>query len=101
VNSSELAPSAAVNESTTVASRITGATIARSNSARITTTTSSTSGMITLRSWFTARSMSTNVAVVPPTSASASGTACTDARTRSTVAAAAGESAASVGVPSK
>lgn len=52
-------------------------------------TTASTSGITTLRSWACASVFSCAIAVGPPTWASASGTACTAARMRSTVRAAA------------
>src|SRR6266540_3253727 len=99
-NTSALIPSAAPKDSTTVAISTSGATSARSSNARITNTTASTIGMITFRSRVEARWMSRLIALPPPTLASAPGTACTAARTRSTVAYAAAESAGSVRVPS-
>ena len=60
--------------------------MARSSSAKMISTTSSTSGMITLRSWVAYRSTSRLIALAPPTLASAPGTAPTLARTRSMVA---------------
>ena len=82
---SALTPSAATNDSTTVAISISGATIARSSSARMRNTTTRTTGMIRFRSCAAARWTSRLIAVLPPTSASAPGTACTAARTRSIV----------------
>ena len=81
-----LTPRAAANESTTVAIRISGATSARSSRARMTSTTARISGMTRLRSCASARCSSRVVAVVPPTTALAPGTACTADRTRSIVA---------------
>src|SRR5215470_14642589 len=80
-----LTPRAAANDSTTVAVRITGATSARSNNARITSTTTRMSGMMRFRSCADARATSRLIAVLPPTSALAPGTACTAERTRSIV----------------
>ena len=56
--------------------------------------------MISMLSWVVALSMSSRAAVPPPTWASASGTACTASRTRSTVCFAASLSAGSVMVAS-
>ena len=98
---SALTPSAAANDSTTVAISMTGATSARSSSARMTNTTTRTIGMIRFRSCAAARWTSRLTAVLPPTSASAPGTACTAARTRSMVAYAAWLSGAEVSVPSR
>ena len=67
---------------------------------RMRSTTSRMIGMIRLRSCAAARWMSRLTAVFPPTSASAPGTACTAARTRSMVAYAAWLSGAEVSVPS-
>ena len=96
-----LTPSAAANESTTVASKISGATSARSSTPRITSTTPRISGMIRLRSCSAARCTSRLIAVFPPTLASAPGTACTAARARSIVADAAWLSGGAVRVPSR
>ena len=90
---SPLMPTAAPYESTTVRSRHTGATIARSSTHRISSTTASTSGMTTLLSRVAASFMSSQTAVWPPTTASAPETECTAARTRSIVPRAAVESA--------
>ena len=81
-----LTPRAAAKDSTTVAVRISDATSARSSSARMMSTTGRISGMIRLRSCAEARFTSRLIAVVPPTLASAPGTACTADRTRSMVA---------------
>ena len=87
-----LTPSAAANDSTTVAIRISGATSARSTIARTIRITSSTSGMIRLRSCREASCTSRLTADWPPTSASAPGTAPTACRIRWMVAYAASES---------
>ncbi len=99
LNSSALRPRAAVNDSTTVAIRTSGATTARSSSIRIRNTTSSTTGMISRLSEDAARAVSSTIAVPPPTWASAPGTACTASRTRSTVSLAAWLSGGSASVP--
>jgi hypothetical protein len=85
VKKNALTPRAAAKESTTVAVRINGATSARSNSPRMTSTTTRMSGTMRLRSCAEARSTSSAVAVTPPTRASAPGTAWTADRTRSMV----------------
>ncbi len=82
---SELSPSAAAKESTTVPISSSGATTARSSRASTSSTTTSTIGMIVKSSCREARWVSTTTAVFPPTSARAPGTACSAARTRSTV----------------
>ncbi len=91
-------PSAAAYDSTTVAISTSGAVTARSSTARISSTTPSTSGMIARLSFPAARPASSTTAVLPPTLASAPGTACTAARTRSTVSLAAWLSGGSVRV---
>ncbi len=85
----------AANDSTTVAMSSSGATNARSSSASTANTTTSTIGMITVRSRSEVVRVSSCSAVDPPTKASAPSTACTDSRSRSTVAMASSESAAS------
>ena len=82
------------NEITVVATRSTGAKIERKRSIRITRITTSTTGMIRLRSWMEASLVSIAVAVVPPTSP----TPANSARRLRTVCSAAAESAASVNV---
>src|SRR6516162_3386417 len=64
-----LTPSAAANDSTTVAVRISGATSARSKIARMTNTTARISGSSSLLSWVAARATSRLTAVWPPTRA--------------------------------
>ncbi len=93
-------PRAAANDSTTVPISSSGAIRARSRTQRISRTTARTSGMIRMLSWVVASSMSSRAAVPPPTWASASGTACTASRTRSTVCFAASLSAGAVIVAS-
>ena len=73
-------PRVATNDSTTVAISSSGASSARSSRARITAMTTSTTGMITFRSRVAASEVSTLIAVKPPTTASAPGTACTASR---------------------
>ena len=68
-----------------MAVRVKGATSARSSSPRMTNTTTRMSGMTRFRSCADARLTSRLIAVVPPTSALAPGTACTADRTRSIV----------------
>ncbi|MNW56713.1 hypothetical protein D3C74_344460 [compost metagenome] len=85
VNTSALTPRAAVNDSTTVATRMSGAVIARRSSARMTRTVSRMIGMMSMLSAAEARWTSSVIALAPPTRASASGTAWTASRTRSTV----------------
>ena len=80
---------------------MTGATIARSSSAKITNTSTRIIGMIMFRSWSAALAMSRFTAVLPPTSAAAPGTAWTAVLTRSIVLKAAGLSGAVVSVPWK
>ena len=80
---------------------MTGATSARSSSMRITNTTARMTGMIRLRSCAAARWTSRLTAVLPPTRASAPGTACTAARAASMVAYAAWLSGAEVSVASR
>src|SRR4029079_1393438 len=80
LNSSELMPRAAPKDSTTVATRISGAVTARSRTIRTSSTTSSTIGMITRLSRLDAFSTSSRNAVAPPTSASEPGSACTALR---------------------
>ena len=96
-----LTPSAAANDSTTVAVRISGATSARNSSMRMISTTARMSGMMRLRSCADARATSRLTAVAPPTRALAPGTACTAARTRSIVSYAAWLSGGAVSVPSR
>ncbi len=93
-------PSAAANDRITVPMSSSGAIRARSSTQRISSTTTSTSGMISTLSCVVALSMSSRAAVPPPTRASASGTACTASRTRSTVCLAASLSAGAVMVAS-
>jgi hypothetical protein len=61
-----LTPSAAANDSTTVAVRISGATSARSSSMRMMNTTARMSEMMTLRSCADVRSTSRALAVAAP-----------------------------------
>src|SRR4029079_19749333 len=93
LNSSELMPRAAPKDSTTVATRISGAVTARSRTIRTSSTTSSTIGMITRLSRWDAFSTSSRNAVAPPTSASEPGTACTALRACFTAVNEAGEEA--------
>src|ERR1700722_5572618 len=82
-NSEEM-PSAAAKDSTTVAMSMSGATIARSSSPKMMSTTPRISGMSKSRSCVAALSTSLLMAVPPPTLASAPGIACTVARILST-----------------
>ncbi len=94
-------PRAAAKDRITVPISSSGAIRARSRAHRISRTTASTSGMISMLSCVVALSMSSRAAVPPPTWASAAGTAWTASRTRSTVCFAASLSAGAVIVASK
>ena len=89
-----LAPSAAANDTITVTISTSGATTARSSSPRITSTTSRTRGMTTLRSRADALARSRLWALWPPTTASAPSTAWTLSRSRSMAARSSGLSGA-------
>ena len=69
VKKKALTPSAAANDSTTVAVRISGATSARSRMAKITNTTARISGRTSVLSCAAARATSRLIAVSPPASA--------------------------------